>query len=34
MWETNRHLLFDASLQWLRGGAVSGVEAGEVKLGY
>lgn len=34
MWETNRDLLFDASLQWLRDGAVNGIESGEIRLGY
>jgi pimeloyl-ACP methyl ester carboxylesterase len=33
MWETNRDLLFAASLEWLRGRSVKGVEAGEVRLG-
>ena len=33
MWETNRSLLFKASLEWLRGGSVEGVENGEVRLG-
>ena len=33
MWETNRTLLFQASLEWLRDGAVDGVESGEVSLG-
>jgi pimeloyl-ACP methyl ester carboxylesterase len=34
MWESNRLLLFEASLEWLRSGTVEGVETGEVKLGY
>lgn len=34
MWESNRMLLFEASLEWLRAGTVEGVETGEVKLGY
>jgi pimeloyl-ACP methyl ester carboxylesterase len=34
MWEPNRGLLFKASLEWLRDGKVSGVSAGEVRLGY
>jgi len=34
MWEANRLLLFEASLEWLRSGTVEGVETGEVKLGY
>ncbi len=33
MWETSRHLLFDASLQWLREGMVDGVRSGEVMRG-
>ena len=33
MWETNRSVLFDASLQWFRDGAVAGVESGEFRLG-
>lgn len=34
MWETNRTLLFDASLEWLTEGSVGGVESGVVKMGY
>jgi esterase/lipase len=34
MWETNRHLLFRASLEWLRSGTVNGTASGEVRLGY
>lgn len=34
MWESNRGLLFEASLEWLRDGAVEGLETGEVRLGY
>lgn len=34
MWESNRELLFEASLEWLRSGTVGGVGTGEVKLGY
>ncbi len=34
MWESNRMLLFEASLEWLRAGTVEGIDAGEVKLGY
>lgn len=34
MWETNRELLFDASLEWLREGTVAGVGSGEVRLGH
>jgi len=33
MWETNRHLLFGASLEWLRTGAVQGTTNGEIRLG-
>lgn len=32
MWETSRHVLFEASLEWLRDRRVKGVEAGEVRL--
>jgi pimeloyl-ACP methyl ester carboxylesterase len=32
MWETSRHLLFEASLEWLRDRSVGGVKAGEVRL--
>lgn len=34
MWESNRMLLFQASLEWLRSGTVEGLETGEVRLGY
>ena len=34
MWETNHHLLFRASLEWLRSGTVNGAKDGMVKLGY
>ncbi len=34
MWERNRMLLYDASLQWLRDGVVKGVDSGELRLGY
>jgi pimeloyl-ACP methyl ester carboxylesterase len=33
MWETNRHLLFEASLDWLRTGSVQGTENGVLRLG-
>ena len=33
MWETNRSVLFEASLEWLRSGTVAGVDSGEVRLG-
>jgi len=34
MWEVNRTLLFDASLEWLSGGSVDGVNNGVVRKGY
>jgi len=34
MWEMNAQLLFDASLQWLRDGAVDGTSNGVVRKGY
>ena len=34
MWEKNRLLLFQASLEWLRDGKVNGVSEGMLKLGY
>jgi pimeloyl-ACP methyl ester carboxylesterase len=34
MWEKNRLLLFQASLEWLRDGKVNGVTEGIVKLGF
>ena len=34
MWETNRTLLFDASLEWLSTGSVDGVNSGVVRMGY
>ena len=33
MWEMNRDLLFGASLEWLSGGTVEGVESGKISLG-
>jgi fermentation-respiration switch protein FrsA (DUF1100 family) len=33
MWETNRSVLFDASLEWLNSGTVEGMKSGEVRLG-
>jgi pimeloyl-ACP methyl ester carboxylesterase len=33
MWESNRELLFKASLDWLRDGKVNGLASGELKLG-
>src|SRR5215813_13234841 len=34
LWEKNRLLLFQASLEWLRDGKVSGVTEGVLRLGY
>lgn len=34
MWETNREILYEASLQWLRDGSVDGVQHGEIRKGY
>lgn len=34
MWEMNHEILFDATLQWLRDGAVDGVSSGELRKGY
>ena len=34
MWEKNRDLLFNASLEWIRDGRIQGVSRGEMKLGY
>lgn len=34
MWESNRGLLFRASLDWLKEGKVNGTSTGELKLGY
>ena len=34
LWEKNHLLLFEASLEWLRDGVVSGNKTGVVKLGY
>ena len=33
MWETNRSVLFAASLEWFRDASVDGVESGELRLG-
>ena len=33
MWETNRSVLFEASLEWLNSGTVEGMKSGEVRLG-
>jgi fermentation-respiration switch protein FrsA (DUF1100 family) len=34
MWEANRLLMFDASVEWLTSGTVDGKSAGEIRLGY
>jgi pimeloyl-ACP methyl ester carboxylesterase len=34
MWEQNRKLLFEATVQWLRGGQLSGLSNGIVRMGY
>jgi len=34
MWETNRRLMFDASVEWLTSGTVEGKSSGEIRLGY
>lgn len=34
MWESNRLLLFDASVEWLRDGTVNGVNGGVLTMGY
>jgi hypothetical protein len=34
MWEKNRKLLYDATVQWLREGRVNGLANGVVRLGY
>ena len=34
MWESNRLLLFNASLEWLRDGSVNGVDSGVLTMGY
>jgi fermentation-respiration switch protein FrsA (DUF1100 family) len=34
LWEKNRLLLFQASLEWLTKGTVNGTEQGAVRLGY
>jgi esterase/lipase len=33
MWETNRHALFAASLEWIQQGTVQGQSSGELVLG-
>lgn len=34
MWETNRGLMFKASLEWLEAGTVNGQKAGAIQMGY
>lgn len=34
MWETNRDIMFDASVEWLTNGTVNGKSSGELSLGY
>ncbi|MBA2961078.1 MULTISPECIES: alpha/beta hydrolase [Ramlibacter] len=34
MWEKNRKVLFDATVDWLRHGKVNGLERGTVRMGY
>ena len=34
MWETNRLLMFDASVEWLTSGTLQGKTSGVFKLGY
>jgi hypothetical protein len=34
MWEKNRHLLFQATIDWLREGKVNGQNQGIVRMGY
>ena len=34
MWESNRLLLFNASLEWLRDGTVNGIDSGVLTMGY
>lgn len=34
MWEKNRILLFDATVQWLRAGRLNGLSSGVVRMGY
>lgn len=34
MWEKNRQLVYDVTVQWLRDGKVNGVSNGTVRLGY
>jgi len=34
MWEKNRKMLFDATVQWLREGRLNGQNSGTVRIGY
>jgi hypothetical protein len=34
MWEKNRLLMFEASIEWLANGTVQGKSSGELRLGY
>ena len=34
MWESNRHLLYQATIDWLRDGKAGGVSQGVVRMGY
>ena len=34
MWESNRHLLYQATIDWLRDGKLGGVSQGVVRMGY
>jgi fermentation-respiration switch protein FrsA (DUF1100 family) len=34
MWESNQHLLYQATIDWLRDGKAGGVSQGVVRMGY
>jgi len=34
MWEKNRGLLYQSSLEWLSKGTVNGSESGTIRMGY
>jgi hypothetical protein len=34
MWEKNRQLLFDATVDWLKTGQLKGMSRGMVRMGY
>lgn len=34
MWEMNRHMLYQATIDWLRDGRVNGISSGMLRLGY